>query len=382
MEYSASDQPTEESIKTWTASGVVSNTYAIFHDKRGNLLDDGRQVFEYDALNRLTGVWQSMGGGQTGSTYSYGTKGHPIAAFTYDGYAPGWNLYQYVNGMPWNAVDPMGLDRWSWYDGWGDTFKYLFGFGTNAENSAVRDAYEEGLEDGKIMTADTVTFGLTDAHSEAERIYQEGDWTYGASRFFAITGRMAGTMVVLAPAFGLVSGIPVAGEYAAAGALTYFTIQSGRQFVHGVGRVASGDREGWWDIYEGGVGVVASTYGLSTRSRGPGTTTDCGRNGARSASQSSDFAQSASDPTRLGRSGKQARLRELEGDPNVSSSDRGWIRQELNSISRGQRKTVRVPPGKNLAHRRGFEAKKGYGYDYSDLQDIDLHKLQHKHEGY
>jgi RHS repeat-associated protein len=24
------------------------------------------------------------------------------------GYAPGWNLYQYVNGMPWSAVDPMG----------------------------------------------------------------------------------------------------------------------------------------------------------------------------------------------------------------------------------------------------------------------------------
>jgi RHS repeat-associated protein len=26
------------------------------------------------------------------------------------GYAPGWNLYQYVNGMPWGSVDPMGLD--------------------------------------------------------------------------------------------------------------------------------------------------------------------------------------------------------------------------------------------------------------------------------
>jgi RHS repeat-associated protein len=26
------------------------------------------------------------------------------------GYAPGWNLYQYVNGTPWSAVDPMGLE--------------------------------------------------------------------------------------------------------------------------------------------------------------------------------------------------------------------------------------------------------------------------------
>lgn len=86
--------------------------------------------------------------------------------------------------------------------------------------------------------------------------------------------------------------------------------------------------------------------------------------------------------SKAGRAGKQSRLRDLESDPNVSSADRGWIRQELNSIARGQRSNIRVPPGKNLAHRRGFEAKNGYGYQHSDLQDIDLHKLQHKHEGY
>ncbi len=51
-------------------------------------------------------------------------------------------------------------------------------------------------------------------------------------------------------------------------------------------------------------------------------------------------------------------------------------------ISVRQRTNIRVPLGKNLAHRRGFEAEKGYGYEHSDLQDIDLHKLQHKHEGY
>jgi len=83
-----------------------------------------------------------------------------------------------------------------------------------------------------------------------------------------------------------------------------------------------------------------------------------------------------------GRAGKQARLRELANDPNVSSADRGWIQQELNAIERGQRTTIRVPPGKNLAHERGFEAKYGYGYDHSNLQDIDLHRLQHRIEGY
>jgi RHS repeat-associated protein len=36
------------------------------------------------------------------------------------GYAPGWNLYQYVNGQPWGAVDPMGLADAGFLD-------YLFG---------------------------------------------------------------------------------------------------------------------------------------------------------------------------------------------------------------------------------------------------------------
>jgi RHS repeat-associated protein len=83
-----------------------------------------------------------------------------------------------------------------------------------------------------------------------------------------------------------------------------------------------------------------------------------------------------------GRAGKQQRLRELANDPKASSADRGWIKQEIDQIERGQRHSIRVPPGKNLAHRRGFEAKEGFDYEYSDLQDIDLHRLQHKYEGY
>jgi RHS repeat-associated protein len=86
--------------------------------------------------------------------------------------------------------------------------------------------------------------------------------------------------------------------------------------------------------------------------------------------------------TAEGRGGKQERLRQLGNDPKVSSALRGWIKQEENQIERGERSTIRVPPGMNLAHRRGFEAKNGYDYEYSDLQDTDLHRLQHKYEGY
>lgn len=82
-----------------------------------------------------------------------------------------------------------------------------------------------------------------------------------------------------------------------------------------------------------------------------------------------------------GRTGKQQRLKELAKDDKVSSADRGWIKQEQNSIKKGKRTIIRVPPGKQLAHRRGKAAKDGHGYEHSDLQNPDLHKLQHKYEG-
>ncbi len=86
--------------------------------------------------------------------------------------------------------------------------------------------------------------------------------------------------------------------------------------------------------------------------------------------------------TKAGRTGKQARLRQLGNDPKVSSADRGWIKQEINKGKRGGRKNLRNPPGKELAHKRGKEAAKGYSYEHSDLQNPDLHKLQHKYDKY
>jgi Bacterial toxin 8 len=79
-----------------------------------------------------------------------------------------------------------------------------------------------------------------------------------------------------------------------------------------------------------------------------------------------------------GRSGRQPRLRELANDDKLGAADRGWLKQEINAIERGQRDTIRVPPGSQLAHERGRESAKGYDYGYSNLQDKDLHRLQHK----
>ncbi|EJS05245.1 hypothetical protein EXW31_17105 [Bacillus mycoides] len=85
---------------------------------------------------------------------------------------------------------------------------------------------------------------------------------------------------------------------------------------------------------------------------------------------------------KAGRKGKNARLTELAGDPKVSKSLRGWIKQELNNKKRKKKKHLRNPPGYEMAHRRGKEARHGYGYEHSDLQHIKTHRTQHKHDGY
>lgn len=91
-----------------------------------------------------------------------------------------------------------------------------------------------------------------------------------------------------------------------------------------------------------------------------------------------------------GRKGKQQRLSELGDDPKVSSSDRGWIKNEKRHIRNGNRKTIRNPRnsrnskkrGTELAHPRGQRAKDGHSYKDAKLQDADLHKLEHKYGGY
>lgn len=83
-----------------------------------------------------------------------------------------------------------------------------------------------------------------------------------------------------------------------------------------------------------------------------------------------------------GRTGKQKRLKEIMNNNKEASKFRGWIKQEVNQIKRGKRKNIRNPIGYDLAHKRGKEARKGYGYEHSNLLDKKLHKLQHKFDNF
>ncbi len=82
----------------------------------------------------------------------------------------------------------------------------------------------------------------------------------------------------------------------------------------------------------------------------------------------------------------EARLRALGDDPKVASADRGWIHQEIRRVDlnrsrprylRSGSDTLRNPPGTDLAHAHGQENHKGYGFHYAQIQNSDLHRLQH-----
>ena len=83
-----------------------------------------------------------------------------------------------------------------------------------------------------------------------------------------------------------------------------------------------------------------------------------------------------------GRGGQQKRLKEIAKDDKVSSALRGEIKRDINEIKSGKRNNIRVPNGYEMAHRRGYEARNGYGYEHSDLQMISNHRTQHKIDGY
>ena len=83
-----------------------------------------------------------------------------------------------------------------------------------------------------------------------------------------------------------------------------------------------------------------------------------------------------------GRTGKQARLREMANDDKLPSHLRGEIQRDINAINRGTRSTIRVPSGYNMAHSTGYPARLGYSYKFSKLDTIAGHRLHHHIFGY
>ncbi len=85
--------------------------------------------------------------------------------------------------------------------------------------------------------------------------------------------------------------------------------------------------------------------------------------------------------------GKQTKLREMVNDTKLPRHICSEIKRDINAIKRKSRnkrgvarKSIRVPNGYQLAHRRGYEDRKGYGYKYIVLQNTKNHKIQHRYD--
>ena len=76
------------------------------------------------------------------------------------------------------------------------------------------------------------------------------------------------------------------------------------------------------------------------------------------------------------RKGKEKRLRELANDSKQPKHIKGWLKNEIRAKEVTKNgKTIRNSKGYDLAHARGYEAAKGYGHKYTQLQNRNLHNL-------
>ena len=82
--------------------------------------------------------------------------------------------------------------------------------------------------------------------------------------------------------------------------------------------------------------------------------------------------------------GKQQRIRALANDPTQPRNVRGWVKNEIRRVdnlkAQGVTRRLRLPPGHDLAHWRGYESKKGFDYTYTELNTKDLHRTQHRYD--
>ncbi len=200
------------------------------------------------------------------------------------------------------------------------------------------------------------------------------------------------TQAAMGFAWGLIQGAVPGGFLADAAPLPKEAQTATFQMWHGGGQIIGGMATA---VLGGGGEVVGTVLDGTGVGAVPGVALNVGSavliaNGVTASAAGVieiSHAMSASAPPpepakapNVGRGRSQQRLRQLGKDPNTSSADRGWIKQEENAVQRGNQPRMRNPPGKQLAHARGREAAKGYDHvdSPSSLQDTDLHRTQHK----
>ncbi|QNU64548.1 hypothetical protein [Vreelandella titanicae] len=284
-----------------------------------------------------------------------------------------------------------------------------------SETRAQQDALMDALREGRISGNDYIesSFEVDEAANRAAGMQQEAErqvrYTSESGRniraagvFMAEAATPYGTIVDIQDTMALWGE----GRVLAASGMTLLTAVS---VIPGVGLLRKAD-----DVVDiarntdraGDAAGSANRGGTSGSNEGlrveQNSTSIEGKNsGTEVRNKNSDATsmQGKTAPKRVrksgGRSGKQARLKEMMNDPKVGSADRGWLKNDARHIEYGNKSGLRIPrngrnsPGRKavdkgyeLAHPHNAPASKGNNYAGSKLKNHADHKVEtrlHRH---
>ncbi|WP_181151071.1 polymorphic toxin type 8 domain-containing protein [Paenibacillus sp. PCH8] len=340
------------------------NGQDYLYDNNGNLLNDGKQTYIYDALDQLIEVQDQSG--QKIQHYSYDENGRRIQStgqsgtvnFFYDGdeviYETDENnktLREYTwddSGSP-VAMTKDGLTYYYHLNGHGDVVSLT----DQAGNEVAQYEYDAW---GNIV-------------NQSGSLADENPYRYASYRYNAETGLyylisrnynpQLGSFISLDSEQDLDLDNPLnrnGYSYGLNNPVVYVDDDGNNPFII------------YFVIFVVKV-VVKEVVKTGVKKTAKKATVKAIKKGTSSAAAK-----------KTGRSGKQARLKEIANDAKVSTSLRGEIKRDLNEIKRKKRKNVRVPQGYQMQHKSGFEARKGYGYEHSVLNITKNHKTQHRYD--
>jgi RHS repeat-associated protein len=241
---------------SWSSSR--SSAYGAVPGYKAPSIGIGNVELEY--------AWRNRAADSIGLTWMGGNWLDPVAGrfISFDplGHDASDSGYNFCNGNPVGySWDPDGRLGKGFNQGWNSgasPYGSSGSFDAGYWLGGVLNGGAEGFQGGASITANTLTFGGTDAVGWTESgQYQGADYT--GSRILATVGRES---LITAATFGtaqLARGGSEAALYGYQGLQVFNTARSGYQVGTGIDQVSQGNNWGWLNIAGGTLGVAGTT---------------------------------------------------------------------------------------------------------------------------
>jgi RHS repeat-associated protein len=175
------------------------------------------------------------------------------------------SLYDYADGDPVNGVDADGLVAKGIMEGLhtdnSTPANSSIGFDLGYSYGSLLNGIAEGFRGGSQITANTLTFGGSDALNWTHSTDYQG-WEYTGTRGLSTIGREALIGAATLGSFQMARGGSEAALFTYQGLQIANTARSGFAFGTGVNQVANGDNWGYANIVGGALGL-AGGFGMA-----------------------------------------------------------------------------------------------------------------------